>query len=553
MDKVWLKHYPSGVPEEIDSSIYGSIPEFFRVCVDKYRDRPAYVNLGKTLSYDETDLLTQQFASYLANVVGMKKGERFAIMMPNLLQYPVAMFGALRAGLAVVNINPLYTDRELQSQLKNSGCTTIIVLENFAHTLSDVIQNTNVSTVITTQVADLVSFPQSSVINSMVKHVKRMVPAFDLPDAVKFKEALKLGAKHDFKDVKSTHEDIAFLQYTGGTTGIPKGAILTHKNMISNMLQAEVWTSSELEPGKETIITALPLNHIFALTANAMFALALGACNVLITNPRDFPRFVKVLGRYPFSFMTGVNTLFNALLNTPGFEKIDFSKFKVALGGGMAVQCSVADRWKEVTGVTLVEAYGLTEASPAVCMNPMDLQEYNGMIGLPLPSTDISIRDENGIELGLHEAGELWVKGPQVMAGYWQNPEETANVLTEDGWLRTGDVAEVNDEGFVKIVDRIKDAILVSGFNVYPNEVEDVVSAYEKVQEVGATGVPDEKSGEVVKICVVKKDESLTEQELQTYCHQQLSGYKCPRHIVFVGELPKTHVGKILRRELVNL
>ncbi|MBO0611952.1 AMP-binding protein [Thiothrix fructosivorans] len=554
MDKRWLQSYPKHVPAEIDTHQYRSLVDLFQQSVAQYHDRPAFSNLGKVLSYADVDRLTQQFAAYLIHGAGLKAGDRIALMMPNLLQYPIALFGALRAGLVVVNTNPLYTDRELEHQLKDSGATAIVILANFAHTLEDVMDEVGIKTIITTEIGDLLGFPKALLVNAVVKYVKKLVPAFQLPEATPFNQALAIGKQHvaHFKDANPHHEDAAFLQYTGGTTGVAKGAVLTHRNMIANMLQAEAWTTADLVAGKEIFITALPLYHVFALTANAMFALKMGAKNVLITNPRDFPAFIKDLAHEPFTFITGVNTLYNALLNQPNISKVDFSRLKIALGGGMAVQKSVAERWKALTGMTLLEAYGLTETSPAVCINPVDLTDYNGMIGLPIPSTDVSIRDLDGNELEVGEAGELWVRGPQVMQGYWQRPDETANVMSGD-WLRTGDVAVMNERGFIKLVDRLKDMVLVSGFNVYPNEVEDVLASHPKVLEAGVIGIKDEHSGEVVKAFVVKKDDRLTLEELTAYCRHELSAYKCPKQIVFVTALPKSNVGKILRKELRNL
>lgn len=553
MDKIWLEQYPAHVPAEIDTHVYNSLIDVFQINAEKYADRPALVNLGKTLTYRQFNELTRDFAAYLRHEIGLKPGERIAIMMPNILQYPIAMFGALRAGLIVVNTNPLYTDRELQHQLKDSGATAIVILENFATTLQHVLPNTDIKHVITTQIGDLLGGAKGWLVSFVVKYIKKMVPAFSLPQAISFKQTLSLGRKHKLEPVTVQHEDVAFLQYTGGTTGVAKGAMLSHRNLIANLLQAESWTNRDLISGNEVFITALPLYHVFALTANALFAIQIGAKSILITNPRDFPAFIKELCKEKFSFITGVNTLFNALLNAPNFDKVDFSGLKITLGGGMAVQRSVAERWKQLTGVTLLEAYGLTEASPAVCINPLDIAGYNGMIGLPISSTEISIRDVQGNELGINEPGELWVRGPQVMKGYWNRPEETAKVLSADGWLHTGDVAIINEQGFVKLVDRIKDMVLVSGFNVYPNEIEDVLVSNPKVLEAGVIGIPDENAGEAVKAFVVKRDPSLTEQELRDWCANLLTGYKRPRHIVFVKQLPKSNVGKILRRELKDL
>ena len=553
MEKIWLASYPENVNAEIDINEYSSLNAVLEESVKKFPTKPAYENLGKILTYNDLDQLTKQFASYLSNDLGLKKGDQIAIMLPNLLQYPIALFGALRAGLIVVNTNPLYTERELEHQLKDSGAKAIVILENFAHTLANVVDKTKVEHIITTQVADVVNFPKSLLINSIVKYVKKMVPAFSLPNAVTFNKALEAGKKHAFVPTQVGHDDIAFLQYTGGTTGVAKGAALTHSNMLANLLQATSWVSEDLQEGSELVVTALPLYHIFSLTANALFTMKLGSHALLITNPRDMKGFIKILKGRQFSYITGVNTLFNGLLHAPGFKDLDFSKLKLSLGGGMAVQRYVAEEWRKVTGCTLVEAYGLTESAPAITINPVKLPEFNGAIGLPLPSTEVSIRDSEGNELGLNEPGELCVKGPQVMLRYWNRPGQTAEVLSEDGWLRTGDVAEINEQGFLKIVDRLKDLIIVSGFNVYPNEIEDVVTLHPKVLEAGAVGVTDERSGEAVKLYIVKKDDSLTEEEIRKYCCEELTGYKRPRHIVFIDELPKSNIGKILRRELRNM
>jgi len=553
MEKVWLKSYPSGIPENIDPNEYKSLGDMFQQSTEKFRDRPAYSNLGRSLSYNDVDNMTRDFAAYLTSVAGLKKGDRIAIMLPNLLQYPIALFAALRAGLIVVNTNPLYTDRELEHQLNDSEATAIVILENFSGTLASILESTSVKTIITTQIGDLAGFPKSLLVNFVVKHVKKMVPPFKLPKtAISFNDVLKAGKGKPFTDVEVKHEDVAFLQYTGGTTGVAKGAALTHRNMIANLLQVRAWASNELTDDHEIFITALPLYHIFSLTANA-FSLTIGAKSVLITNPRDMPGFVKELGNEKFTFIAGVNTLFNGLLNTPGFDQLDFSNLKLVLGGGMAVQESVADDWKKVTGLALIEAYGLTETSPGVCINPTDNKGFSGNIGLPISSTEVCVKDEDGNEVPFDEPGELCVKGPQVMQGYWNRPKETANVMDKDGWLHTGDVAVINKDGFVKLVDRLKDLIIVSGFNVYPNEIENVVASHPKVLEVGAIGVPHKKSGETVKLYVVKKDKSLTEDELVNFCRQQMTGYKCPKHIEFVDDLPKSNVGKVLRKDLRKL
>lgn len=554
MDKPWLSSYPESVPAEIDSSAYASVVDIFTESTARFANRPAFHNLGTTISYQQLDDATQAFASWCQHEAGLVKGDRIAIMMPNLLQYPVAVFGALRAGLVVVNTNPLYTDRELEHQLTDSGAKAIVVVEAFAHTLAKVIDKTSIETVITTRFGDMLSFPKSLLINVVLKYVKKMVPPFDLPGAHSMKDVLSKGTSLPPAKAELNHDDLAFLQYTGGTTGVAKGAMLTHGNMVSNIQQAWTWINAvEQDEGEETIVTALPLYHIFALTANCLTYMKLGAMNLLITNPRDLPAFVKELGKFEFTAFTGVNTLFNALMNTPGFDQLSFDKLKLTLGGGMAVQKAVADRWKQITGNTLIEAYGLTETSPAACINPMDLTEYNDSIGLPIPSTEGSIRDENNQPVPVGEAGELCLRGPQVMKGYWQRPEETAATIDSDGWLHTGDVAIMNEQGYFKIVDRLKDMILVSGFNVYPTEIENVLANLPGVLEVGAIGVPDEHSGEVVKVVIVKKDPDLSEEDIHSYCKNELTGYKRPKVIQFVDELPKTNVGKILRRELREL
>lgn len=552
MEKVWLKNYPEGVPENIDPNDYKSLGDMFLDSVNKFKDRPAYSNLGTVLSYADVEILTQNFAAYLTQV-GLKKGDRIAIMMPNLLQYPIVLFAALRAGLIVVNTNPLYTERELKHQLNDSGAVAIVILENFAETLAHIIDKTKVKTVVTTRIADLAPFPKSLLINFVVKYVKKMVPPFELPMAVTFKDALSQGASKSFVDAEVSHEDIAFLQYTGGTTGVAKGAALTHRNMIANLLQVKAWVSNELDKeSSEIFITALPLYHIFSLTANA-FALTLGAKSVLITNPRDMKGFIKELSQEKFTFMAGVNTLFNGLLNTPGFSDLDFSHVRLFLGGGMAVQESVANEWQEVTGHSIIEAYGLTETSPGVCVNPANNKEFSGNIGLPIPSTEVCVKDIDGNKQVFNEPGELCVRGPQVMQGYWNRPDETAEVIDDKGWLHTGDIAIINEGGFVKLVDRLKDLIIVSGFNVYPNEVENVVASHPKVLEVGAIGIPHEKSGETVKLFVVKKDSSLSEEELKAFCYDEMTRYKCPKFIQFVDDLPKSNVGKVLRKDLRKL
>ncbi|WMS87771.1 long-chain-fatty-acid--CoA ligase FadD [Pleionea litopenaei] len=549
MEKVWLNSYPEGVDAEVDLEQYESIVDIFNESIERFSDKPAFTNLGKTLSFADLDRETAKFASYLQHSLGLPKGSRVAIMMPNLLQYPIAIFGALRAGMTVVNVNPLYTPRELKHQLNDSQSTTIVIVENFAHTLDEIISETSVKNVVLTEIGDCCGWFKRTLVNFVVKKIKKMVPEHNLTNYERFNRALELGSQKEFHPVGVTRDDIAFLQYTGGTTGVAKGAILLHSNMVANIQQASTWLKPLIKEGNEIIITALPLYHIFSLTANCMTFMKYGGLNVLITNPRDMPGFVKELNNYKFTAITGVNTLFNGLLNTPGFDAVDFSSLKMTLGGGMAVQEAVAKRWQKVTGTPLLEAYGLTETAPAVTINPMNLTEYNGTIGLPVPSTDVEIRDEQGKALSFNEAGELWVKGPQVMAGYLGRPEETNKVI-KDGWLSTGDIAMINDEGFLKIVDRKKDMILVSGFNVYPNEIEDVVASHPGVLEVAAVGVPSESSGEIVKIFVVKKDAAVTEDDLIKFCRENLTGYKVPKLVEFRDELPKSNVGKILRREL---
>jgi long-chain acyl-CoA synthetase len=546
----WLNSYPEGVPAEIDLGEYNSIIEILEQSCSSNKDLTAFVNFETRLTYAELDLQTRNFAAWLQKK-GLEKGDRIALVMPNILQYPVALFGALRAGLVIVNTNPMYTAREMKHQLVDSGARAIVIVENFASVLSEIRNEVPVEFVITTKIGDMLNFPKGLLINFVMKYVKKVIPEWNLPGSTSFTDVLKEGKNSKFEKVDLNHEDLAFLQYTGGTTGVAKGAMLTHRNMVANMLQAREWMKAAgIGTDNEIVITALPLYHIFALTANCLVFMAFGGTNMLITNPRDMPAFIKELSKVPFSVIPGVNTLFNQMLNTPGFSDLDFSALKGALGGGMAVQRAVANRWQEVTGTALVEAYGLTETSPAACINPMDLEEFNGCIGLPISSTECGIMSDQGELLPQGERGELVVRGPQVMKGYWQRPEETAKVITEDGWLLTGDIAMMTEDGFFKIVDRKKDMILVSGFNVYPNEIEDVIANHPKVLEVAAIGVPDEKSNEAVKVFIVKSNPSLDEQEMRAYCAEQLTGYKRPRHIEFRDDLPKSNVGKILRREL---
>jgi len=549
-ERPWLKSYPQGVPAEIDVNEFASIPAVLTAACERFSQQPAFENLGKELTYAEVDTLSRQFAAYLIHDLKLKKGDRVALMLPNVLQYPIAIFGVLRAGLTVVNTNPMYTPRELKHQLSDSGASAIVVLDNFAATLSEVLKETSIKKVITTGVGDMLAFPRGAMVNFALKYVKKAIPEYRIEGAIRFNDALARGKGKTLPPIDIQHGDIAFLQYTGGTTGVAKGAMLTHRNLVSNMQQSSAWLGTNVTYGKESIITALPLYHIFALTANCLVFMKFGGINHLITNPRDMPGFVKSLSSYRFTAITGVNTLFNGLLNTPGFDKLDFSQLNISLGGGAAVQRAVAERWKKVTGHTLIEAYGLTETSPGCCMNPMGLADHNGSIGLPLSSTECSVQDEDGKHLPQGQVGELCVRGPQVMKGYWQRPEETAKVIAADGWLHTGDMAKMDEKGFFYIVDRKKDMILVSGFNVYPNEIEDVIAEMPGVLEVAAVGVPDEKSGEAVKVVIVKKDPALTADDVKAHCKINLTGYKMPRYIEFRTDLPKSNVGKILRREL---
>jgi long-chain acyl-CoA synthetase len=549
-ERPWLDHYPAGVPEQINIDEYASVASVIDEAFAKFADRPAFTNFGKTLSYREIDEASGQFAGYLTGVLKLVKGDRIAIMLPNVLQYPIALFGALRAGLVVVNTNPMYTARELKHQLEDSGAKAIVVLDNFAATLQEVVAQTHVQHVITTGLGDLLG-AKGVVINFALKHIKKMVPAFHIANAVRFHDALSQGQAHPLQPVTLNHDDIAFLQYTGGTTGVAKGAMLTHGNMVANMLQAGAWFAAKIQPGEEIIITALPLYHIFALTCNCFIFLRFGGQSILITNPRDMPAFVKVLSEVKFTSITGVNTLFNGLLNTPGFDKVDFSHLRMSFGGGMAVQRTVAEKWEKITGCALIEGYGMTESSPVATINPLvDGARFSGSIGLPIPSTEIGIQDDDGQPLAMGEVGEICIRGPQVMKGYWQQTDETTKVLSGDGWLRTGDLGRIDEKGLVYIVDRKKDMILVSGFNVYPNEIEDTVMQNPGVAEVAAVGVPDEHSGEVVKLFVVRKDPALTVEALKEFCRENLTGYKRPKLIEFRDELPKSNVGKILRREL---
>lgn len=551
MEKIWLKNYQVGVPAEINTNEYTSLSDLFLQSCEKFKSKIAYQNFGAEISYHQLAVLARNFAAYLQKKLHLKKGDRIALMMPNILQYPVALFGALQAGLTAVNFNPLYSVDEFVHQINDAKPTAIVVLANYAHTVQAGLSKIDESLkhIIVTELGDLMRWPKSFLLNIYVKYFKKF-PSWYLPSSICFNDAIADGKKLTFDAVAITHDDFAFLQYTGGTTGVPKGAILTHRNLLANIAQIVAWMKPVLTEGNEITITALPLYHIFALTLSCLAFLCFGAKCVLITDPRNIPDLVKTLKKTSFTVLPGVNTLFNVLINYSPFLQLDFSRLKISLGGGAAVQHAVAERWQKVTGKVLLEGYGLTEASPVVCADPLNLPEHNRGIGLPLPSTDISIRDEQNQEVPIGESGELCVKGPQVMLGYWQNPTETQNVFTADGWLRTGDIARIDDQGFVYIVDRKKDIILVSGFKVFPNEVEDVLAAYPGVREVAVVGVPDAYSGEAVKAFIVKKDPGLTEEQLRHYAHEHLTGYKVPHQIVFCDSLPKSPVGKVLRKEL---
>ncbi|MBY4950946.1 long-chain-fatty-acid--CoA ligase FadD [Pantoea sp. DY-17] len=549
MNKVWLKRYPADVPAEINADRYASLVDLFEHATEQYADQVAFINMGQPMTYRQLEKQSRAFAAWLQQGLGLKQGDCVALMMPNLLQYPVALFGVLRAGMVVVNVNPLYTPRELKHQLVDSGASAIVIVSNFAHTLEKVVAETPIKHVMLTRMGDQLAPVKATLVNFVVKYVKKLVPKYHLPGAVPFRSALSQGEQMTYQRPTVTNDDLAFLQYTGGTTGVAKGAMLTHRNMQANLEQTKATYGKLLRPGKEQVVTALPLYHIFALTVNGLLFLDLGGTNLLITNPRDIPGFVKELSKFPFTAITGVNTLFNALLNDANFNKLDFSTLRLSAGGGMAVQKAVAERWEKLTGHYLLEGYGLTECSPLVSVNPYDITCHTGSIGLPVPSTDVRIVDDEDKDVAPGEPGELCIRGPQVMTGYWQRADATDEVL-KNGWLHTGDIVTVDSEGFIRIVDRKKDMILVSGFNVYPNEIEDVLMQHEKVREAAAIGVPSDLSGEAVKVCIVKKDPSLTKEEVLDHCRRQLTGYKVPKIIEFRDELPKTNVGKILRREL---
>lgn len=547
--KPWLRSYPQGVDPEIDLSPYRSILTVFDEACREFGSSPAFSNFGVTLNFNEIDRLSGQFASFLQNELKLKKGDRIALQMPNLLQFPIALFGAIRAGLVVVNTNPLYTPHEMKHQFKDSGVKAIVILSNYASHLEKILKDTPIESVVVTDIGEMLPFPKSLIVNAVVKYVRKMVPDYSLPTAYSFRQALSLGAKKPYQEVNLSMDDLAFLQYTGGTTGVSKGAMLTHRNIVANMSQIVAWMKPLLRRGEEHVITALPLYHIFSLTVNCMAFMRYGGHNILITNPRDIPDFIKTLRKYKFTAITGVNTLFNGLMNHPDFSKVSFKSCKLSVGGAMALQKAVVERWNKLTGTPLFEGYGLTEASPVLSCNPIAGGDIVGTIGIPLPSTVLKIMDEEGNELPMGQEGELCAQGPQVMQGYWQRPDETAKVL-QNGWLRTGDVAVMLDNGYFKIVDRKKDMILVSGFNVYPNEVEDAIASHPGVLEVAVVGIPDDNSGEVVKAFVVRKDPSLTAEQVIKHAKETLTNYKVPRQVEFRSELPKTNVGKILRRAL---
>lgn len=548
----WFKFYPESVDSEINVTAYSSVVNLFEESVSKYGDAIAYECMGKTMTFNEVDQYSKKFASYLQNDLNMKKGDRVAIQMPNCLQYPVALFGTLRAGMVVVNANPLYTSKEMKHQFEDAGVDAIVILANFANNLEKIRQEIKAKHIIITELGDMLGGLKGTIVNLVVKHVKKMVPAFNLPRAIKWKTMMAKANASKFRIEKMTLADTAFLQYTGGTTGVSKGAELTHGNIVANMQQISAWMKPKLKEKEEVVITALPLYHIFALTVNCLAMMKIGAHNVLITNPRDMPGFIKELAKHKFTVITGVNTLFNGLMNNEAFAKLDFSPLKVAVGGGMAVQKATAEKWEKITGVPLAEGYGLTETSPVATCNPIDGTERIGTIGIPLPNTDVKVIDDNGNDLPIGERGELCIKGPQVMKGYWEKPDETEKVMDGD-WFKTGDIAIMDDDGFIKIVDRKKEMILVSGFNVYPNEVENAIALHPKVLETGVIGMPDDKSTEKVVAYVVPKDKSVTAEEIIAHCREELTNYKVPREVYFADELPKTNVGKILRRKIKEM
>ena len=546
----WLRSYPNGVPAEINPDDFNSLKELLEDSFEKNSDLTAFSNSGVAMRFEEIEELSRHFAAYLQSDPNLQPGDRVAIMLPNLLQYPIATFGILRAGMVVVNVNPLYTPRELEYQLSDSGAKAIIVLENFAAVLQSVLPKVKLEKIIVTAVGDHFPIFKRAMTNLFVKHIKKLVPSWKIEIAESYLKALIKGKNSFYKDVNICSENTAFLQYTGGTTGISKGAILTHRNMVSNVLQAAAWAKPFLNGRGDLVVTPLPLYHVFSLTANLLCFINLGGHNLLVTNPRDVKSLIRDLAREPFTYLTGVNTLFNALLNCPEFSRINFSKHKATMGGGMAVQASISEEWQAITGRPLAQGYGLTEASPIVSATPLDIFEFNGSVGLPLPSTEVIICDEDGVAMDLGEVGEIHVRGPQVMSGYWKNPKATAETISDEGWLKTGDIGRIDERGFLYIEDRKKDLILVSGFNVYPNEIENVIVAHPEVMEAAAVGIPDENSGEAVRLFVVTKNPLLKEEQLMEYCRKNLTGYKRPREIVFMEELPKNNIGKVLRRVL---
>lgn len=550
MESIWLKSYPAGMPAEIPASPFSTIPDMFEKSCEKFADKKAVTNLGVSLRYQQIDELSKHFAAYLQQDLGLKKGDRLAIMMPNILQYYIVMFGALRAGLVVVNINPLYTPRELSFQLKDSGATSIVILANFAHVLEKVLPEQPMKNIIITELADLFPSPKRQIVNFIVKYIKKMIRPFAIPSQRRFCDVMKKGAELSFKPVMISGDDIAFLQYTGGTTGVAKGAKLSHNNLIANARQCVIWSDGKMREGKEIAITPLPLYHIFSLTISCMALMMIGGEVILITNPRDIPNFVKEISKIPYTMMVGINTLYNALTHNEAFKKLDFKHLHLSISGGMATQVAVANAWNELTGCYILEGYGLTEASPVITINPFSLDKFTHSIGLPVPSTQVSIRNEKNEEINIGEEGELCVKGPQVMTGYWNRDDETKKTFTEDGWLRTGDIVKMDEHGYLFLVDRKKDMIVVSGFKVFPNEIEEVLALHPGIQEAAVIGVPDESSTEAVKVFIVKHEPNLTEHEVMKYCQENFTAYKRPKYIEFITELPKSNVGKILRRKL---
>lgn len=550
MERFWLDSYPKGVPHDIDCSEYSSVLDFFENTCKNFPDNPGYSNFGKTLTFSEVDTLSRHFAAFLQNDLGMKKGDRLGIMLPNVLQYPIALFGAMRAGIVIVNIDPLYTVRELTHQLNDSGTDAILFLENFGDVVEKTLPATNLKHVISTRLGDCLDFPKSVIINFVLKYIKKVVPDFHIADSVRFQDAINIGQQTTCVDIELTLDDVVFLQYTGGTTGVAKGAILTHGNIVANILQANAWISSEFVHGQEKAIMALPAYHIFCMTANMLTMMSIGIENIMITNPRDFEGFVKILQKTDFNIIIGVNTLFRKLLNTPGFERIEFKDIKLSFAGGMAVTRDVARDWEKATDSVVVEAYGLTETSPAVCINPLDITEFTGSIGIPISSTYVQMKDDEGKNVGLNTPGEFCVKGPQVTRGYWNRPDAYKEAFTEDGYFRTGDYAQIDEKGYVKILDRKKNMILVSGFNVFPTEIEDVVCEHPDIVEAAAIGMADEDAGEVVKLFVVKSNPSLSEEDVKAFCKQQMTGYKRPKAVEFIDEIPKTNLGKISHKDL---